>query len=353
MDLKFQVRNQKLEKLTDEFIVNEAHNYHTIFIDFVTPDWNNRAIFVILKDKEGNAYRCHYTDNGIKLAHAIVKDNFSISCYGMANDESRITTNELSIWLNEAGYTEDIIEIPPEEMDIIADIYLQLDTKSDKGHDHTVSDITDFPNLSEVALSGRYDDLSNKPYIPVKTSDLTNDGDGSNAFVKNNDSRLSDTRNPKPHTHSKTDITDFPSKMPPTSHTHTKSEIVDLVLSTVAVTGNYGDLKNKPSIPTKISDLTNDSNFVQKSSTRGFIKNDGSIAQTISVSEVIDEHSEHLENIGISFSNAEQYQVNRAIDYTCYNFNNRLDDIDEILDEKADITYVDNLIGEISEYVNR
>lgn len=35
----------------------------------------------------------------------------------------------------------------------------------------------------------------------TKTSDLTNDGDGTNVFVKNNDSRLTDARTPKSHTH--------------------------------------------------------------------------------------------------------------------------------------------------------
>lgn len=37
-------------------------------------------------------------------------------------------------------------------------------------------------------------------------------------------------------------------------------------LATVATTGNYNDLTNKPSIPTKTSDLTNDSHFVTSSS---------------------------------------------------------------------------------------
>lgn len=35
----------------------------------------------------------------------------------------------------------------------------------------------------------------------TKTSDLTNDGDGTNAFVKTNDSRLSDARTPTSHVH--------------------------------------------------------------------------------------------------------------------------------------------------------
>ena len=44
--------------------------------------------------------------------------------------------------------------------------------------------------------------FEDKPTIPTKTSDLTNDGsDGSNAFVSTNDSRLSDSRTPTSHTH--------------------------------------------------------------------------------------------------------------------------------------------------------
>lgn len=60
-----------------------------------------------------------------------------------------------------------------------------------------------FPLKSElgaVATSNSYNDLSNKPSIPSKTSDLTNDGDdGVNVFVSNNDNRLSDNRNPSSH----------------------------------------------------------------------------------------------------------------------------------------------------------
>ena len=56
-------------------------------------------------------------------------------------------------------------------------------TFAEGNHTHTKSSITDFPT------------------IPTKTSDLTNDGDGTNVFVKNNDSRLSDSRTPTSHTH--------------------------------------------------------------------------------------------------------------------------------------------------------
>ena len=52
---------------------------------------------------------------------------------------------------------------------------------------------------SYSTFDGDYDSLTNKPSIPSKTSELTNDGDGTNVFVKNNDSRLSDSRTPTSH----------------------------------------------------------------------------------------------------------------------------------------------------------
>ena len=48
--------------------------------------------------------------------------------------------------------------------------------------------------LDEVSVD--WNDINHKPSIPSKTSDLTNDGDGTNIFIKNNDNRLSDSRNP-------------------------------------------------------------------------------------------------------------------------------------------------------------
>ena len=62
-------------------------------------------------------------------------------------------------------------------------------------------------------FDGNYNSLSNKPSIPTKTSDLTNDGDGTNVFVKNNDSRLSNARTPTAHNQASSTITD--------SHTYT------------------------------------------------------------------------------------------------------------------------------------
>ena len=213
-------------------------------------------------------------------------------------------------------------------------------------------------------FDGNYNSLTNKPTIPSKTSDLTNDGDGTNVFVKNNDSRLTDARTPLSHSHgnitndgkigtnanyfvytttggavtSKQKIGNInylgrigsTANLPlitttngtiatgsfgssantfcegndsrlsdartPISHTHTKSEITDfptIPSKTSDLTNDSGFITSS-SLPTKTSDLTNDgdgtnpfltqhqslANYVQKSSTSGLLKNDGTVDTT-------------------------------------------------------------------------
>lgn len=73
-----------------------------------------------------------------------------------------------------------------------------LDTKLDIAQGSGASKI----NKNVVTDDSGNITLENKPTIPTKTSNLTNDGDdGINAFVKNNDSRLNDARTPTSHTH--------------------------------------------------------------------------------------------------------------------------------------------------------
>ena len=86
-----------------------------------------------------------------------------------------------------------------------------------------------------------------------------NDGnDGSGDVVTSWESTLSDTKVP-----SEKLVKNSLDAKAGTSHTHTKSQITDF-----------------PTIPSKISDLTDDSDFIETSSTAGLVKNDGSIDTT-------------------------------------------------------------------------
>lgn len=225
-----------------------------------------------------------------------------------------------------------------------------LEGKSNTGHTHAIADITNLQsslnekaNSSELTthtnnadihvtatdktnwnaksnFSGEYDDLTGKPTIPSKTSELTNDSGFLTSYtetdptvpshVKNITSENISSWNAKSDfSGSYEDLTDIPSSFAPSSHTHTMSEITDLSipsktsdltndsgfltsytetdptvpawakaenkpsynyseidgtpnLSTVATSGSYTDLENKPSIPAATSDLTNDSGYI-------------------------------------------------------------------------------------------
>ena len=85
--------------------------------------------------------------------------------------------------------------------------------------------------LSRVATSGSFNDLLDKPTIPTKTSELTNDS----GFL--------------------------------TEHQPLKTINNESIVGTGNITiegfsGDYNDLTNKPVIPTKTSELTNDSGFL-------------------------------------------------------------------------------------------
>jgi hypothetical protein len=114
-------------------------------------------------------------------------------------------------------------------------------------------------SLSSVATTGDYDDLTNKPTIPSKTSDLTNDSGFINQLKTINNESLIGTGN---ITISSSGGTQVQSDWDETDSTSMSYILNKPTLSTVATTGDYDDLLDKPNIPTKTSDLTNDSGFL-------------------------------------------------------------------------------------------
>lgn len=90
-------------------------------------------------------------------------------------------------------------------------------------HSHTASEVE---GLASVAISGDYDDLVNKPVIPVVSYPVTSVNSKTGSV-----------------TLSHTDV-----GASPTVHTHSTSQVTGL--STVATSGSYNDLSNRPTIPT-------------------------------------------------------------------------------------------------------
>lgn len=74
------------------------------------------------------------------------------------------------------------------------------------------NDLANKPDLKTVATTGSYSDLTNKPTLGTAAAlDVAVSGDASSTqVVKGDDTRLSDARTPTSHTHTKSQITDFP-----------------------------------------------------------------------------------------------------------------------------------------------
>lgn len=153
-------------------------------------------------------------------------------------------------------------------------------------------------SLASVATTGSYTDLINKPSIPTKTSDLSNDSDYQTGTQVQSaiTTALSSVMHYKGSVATYDDLptTDLAvgdvynvidtganyawsgsgwdelSGIIDLSAYYTSAQVDTLLaakanssdLATVATSGSYSDLEDKPSIPTKTSDLTNDSGYI-------------------------------------------------------------------------------------------
>ena len=164
----------------------------------------------------------------------------------LTNDSGFITDADIptktSDLTNDSGFitSSDIPAIPTKTSDLTNDsgfitssILAAVATSGD------YNDLTNKPTL----FSGDYNDLSNKPTIPTKTSDLTNDS----GFI------------------TASDIPTIPTKT--SDLTNDSGFITSSILAAVATSGDYDDLINKPTIPvvpTNISAFTNDSGYINQ-----------------------------------------------------------------------------------------
>lgn len=183
---------------------------------------------------------------------------------------------------------------------------LTINTSGVVSADVTESTLTAYAkttDLSAVAKSGNYNDLSNKPTIPsaytlpyATNTVLGGVKIGSNISVTSGTISLT-----------KNNVTSALGYTPPTSDTvygnattttaglmsasdkvklnsiaenannyiHPPTHPASMItgLANVATSGSYNDLKNKPTIPTKVSQLTNDSGYLtQHQSLAGYVK---------------------------------------------------------------------------------
>lgn len=205
--------------------------------------------------------------------------------------EKENTSNKVTSW----STTTTDAHYPSEKL-----VKTALDGKANSSHTQAASTIT---GLATVATSGSYDDLSNKPTIPTKTSQLNNDsgfitsapvtsvaGKTGAVTLSKSDVGLGNVGNFKA-------VSTVASQG--LSSTEQANARANIGAGTSSFSGNYNDLTNKPTIPTvnnaaltiqkngnnvqsftanassnvvanitvptKVSELTNDSGFIDSS----------------------------------------------------------------------------------------
>lgn len=191
--MNFKIQNQQLKQIGETKPANHSQEYLELSFEFLTTDWNGLTKFGLFTNQQGLKYRVALTDDKVIVPNSCLADEkFLFSIYGVL-DDVRITTNQLTIYLKDSGYVRDVEnDIPDDDPTIVEEIYTAIDTKadasemaaaldgkSDVGHTHTKSDVTDF----------------------------------SHSHVKSDITDFS-------HTHFRSEINDF-------AHTHTKSDITD------------------------------------------------------------------------------------------------------------------------------
>ena len=208
---------------------------------------------------------CKVLDNEFIESHLIPVNASLIENFPFVEDDIDAIT-DYELFSKGFGYLEDTKadkeelteyvkkdEIPP------LDSFVTKDTQDLEYYTKT-------SDLSDVALSGNYNDLNHKPTIPTKTSDLTNDSgfidkDVNNLTNYTKSSQLasvatSGNYNDLTHKPDIPDVSNFITKDVDDLTYYTKSSD----LSTVATTGDYDDLLDKPTIPDVSNFITKDVN---------------------------------------------------------------------------------------------
>jgi len=152
----------------------------------------------------------------------------------IGNSSNKAVTGSLDTLVGAEGYIKSYAVTSSDVTAHEADLTITQSQISDLSASFSgdYNDLTNKPAL----FDGDYGSLTNRPSIPSATSDLTNDS----GFITG-------------YTVTSSDVTAHESAL-----TITQSQISDLS----HFSGNYADLTNKPTIPTAISDLTNDSTFI-------------------------------------------------------------------------------------------
>lgn len=124
LTISFYVDKQNIQQRNSENLVNDSSNYVKLHFDFGT-DWDNVTKRVLFKADSTQVY-CKELDNNNEVVvpwEVLIADYFTISLYGVGDNNLRITTPQKRIHLAYSGYSDEIETPLPPTPSVIDDIY--------------------------------------------------------------------------------------------------------------------------------------------------------------------------------------------------------------------------------------
>ena len=281
MKVQVTVNNVIIE---EKNILNEnEYNVHECEFEFVE-EYNGLTKKAVFTGIDGRTYVQTIVDNKCYIPSEILakRQTVKIGVYGydVENEELilRYSPRPTEFTIHEGSYKEGENTTPPTPSEI-EQLQAQI-TENANDIDGIIGDIVDI----NADIDNLETTKADKSEIPTKTSDLINDSgfivDVNYVHTDNNftnEYKAQITQNTDDIStlqSTKADKTEIPTKV---SELDNDSGFIDNTvddltnytktsdLSTVATSGSYNDLSNKPTIPANTSDLNNDSGFITKS----------------------------------------------------------------------------------------
>lgn len=110
-------------------LVTDSYNYVELRFCFgENSEWENLTKRVLFRNEESEVY-CKQLDNTNKVVvpfEVLTKGYFIFELYGI-NENMRITTNQVTVYLKNSGYTDIVEEALPPSPSVVDDIYAKLD----------------------------------------------------------------------------------------------------------------------------------------------------------------------------------------------------------------------------------
>lgn len=251
----------------------------------------NKTTTIEIVDKNGTHTATIQDGQDGSGAGDMIKSVYDTTDNGIVDNAEKVNNHTVNKDVPSDAVFTDTTYTAGTGIDITNGVISNTQTSAEWGNiEGTLSDQTDLINalndkantsdLSNVATSGAYSDLSGTPTIPNELSDLTDDS----AHRLVTDVEKTTWNNKSNFSGSYADLTNKPTIPTNTSDLNNDSGFItsytetDPVFSASAsseitptdiinwnnksdFSGDYDDLTNKPTIPTATSDLTNDSNF--------------------------------------------------------------------------------------------